>query len=232
MNRMLPLAAALLLVPLAAPLFAQAPDATRPTAKLDANADGVIDRAEAAKSPRLAEHFDKLDRNADGRLSAEERPRHGKGMRHGGGHGGGHGLERLDTDRDGRLSRAEFDAGQAQRDAMHAQHAAKAGTPDKASHALPKPDFSAIDANRDGYLVGSELRAYHERMRPQREAMRARHLEEKFAAADINGDGKLGRVEVDEKLPRLKDRFAWLDENRDGFLSRAELQASHGHGRH
>jgi Ca2+-binding EF-hand superfamily protein len=59
--------------------------------------------------------------------------------------------------------------------------------------------------------------------------MRAQHMEERFNAADINRDGKLGRVEVDEKLPRLKDRFAWLDENRDGFLSRAELQAAHGH---
>ena len=111
---------------------------------------------------------------------------------------------------------------------MHAQHAAKAGAQDAARPALPKPEFTAIDANRDGFIVGSELRAYHERMRPQREAMRAQHREETFAAADINGDGKLGRVEVDEKLPRLKDRFAWLDENRDGFLSRAERQASHG----
>ena len=222
MNRLLPLAAALLLVPLAAPLFAQAPDAGRGHARLDANADGVIDRAEAAKSPRLAEHFDKLDRNADGRLSADERPQHRrKGMRHGG-------MQRLDTDGDGRLSRGEFDAGQAKREAMRAQHAAKAGTQAKARPAMPAPDFAAIDSNRDGYLVGSELRAHHERMRPQMEAMRARHFEEKFTAADVNRDGKLGRVEVDEKMPRLKERFSWLDENRDGFLSRAELQAAHG----
>jgi Ca2+-binding EF-hand superfamily protein len=93
---------------------------------------------------------------------------------------------------------------------------------------MPKPDFASIDSNRDGYLVGSELRAHHERMRPQREAMRARHFEEKFTAADVNRDGRLGRVEVDEKMPRLKERFSWLDENRDGFLSRAELQAAHG----
>ena len=223
MNRMLPLAAALLLVPLAAPLFAQSPAATPARPKLDANADGVIDRAEAAQSPRLAEHFDALDANHDGRLSATERPHHGG---KGGRHGGGFGLERFDADHDGRLSRAEFDAGMAQHDAMRGAHAAgaKAG----ARSSLPKPEFAAIDSNRDGYLVGSELRAHHEKMKPQMDALRARHMDEMFTAADINGDGKLGRVEVDEKLPRMKDRFAWLDENRDGFLSRAEMKAAHG----
>ena len=37
-------------------------------------------------------------------------------------------------------------------------------------------------------------------------------------------DGKLSRIEVDEKMPRLAKRFAWMDDNRDGFLSRAELE--------
>src|SRR5690606_12809488 len=45
-------------------------------ATLDANGDGVIDRAEAAKFPRLAERFDRLDRNGDGSLDASERPQH------------------------------------------------------------------------------------------------------------------------------------------------------------
>jgi len=112
------------------------------------------------------------------------------------------GLERMDTDNDGRISRTEFDAAQ-----WH------------------KLDFAAVDANKDGYLVRSELRAYHEKMRPQREAERAKRFDEKFAAADLNRDGKLSRVEVDEKMPRMKDRFAWVDENRDGFISRGELQA-------
>ena len=117
-------------------------------------------------------------------------------------HHRGGGLERMDTDNDGRISRAEFDAGE--------------------KHKL---DFAAVDANKDGYLVRTELRAYHEKMRPQREAERAKRFDEKFAAADLNRDGKLSRVEVDEKMPRMKDHFAWVDENRDGFISRGELQA-------
>ena len=129
-------------------------------------------------------------------LHAEEQAHDAHAKTHRGG-----GLERMDTDQDGRISRAEFDAGQAR-----------------------KLDFAAVDANKDGFLVRSELRAYHEAMRPQREAERAKRFDERFAAADLNRDGKLSRVEVDEKMPRMKDRFAWIDENRDGFISRGELQ--------
>ena len=39
---------------------------------LDANHDGVIDKAEAAAHPRLAERFADLDKNGDGKLSAED----------------------------------------------------------------------------------------------------------------------------------------------------------------
>ena len=53
-------------------------------------------------------------------------------------------------------------------------------------------------------------------------------FDERFAAADLNGDGKLSRVEVGEKMPRLAERFAWVDENGDGFLSREELQPRRG----
>lgn len=64
-------------------------------ARLDANHDGAIDRAEAAKAPKLLERFDRLDANHDGRIGADERP-----------HGRGRGA-RLDTDGDRRISRLE-----------------------------------------------------------------------------------------------------------------------------
>ena len=66
-------------------------------------------------------------------------------------------------------------------------------------------------------------------MRPQREAERTAKFDARFKEADINRDGKLGRVEVQEKMPRMADRFAWLDDNKDGFLTRAELEAGHKH---
>jgi hypothetical protein len=203
---------ALALAVLGAGVAVAAPsDTAQRTAKaaLDSNRDGVIDRAEAAGSPRLAGRFDRLDLNGDGRLEASERPqhRHARGKR-----GWQHGHRdhaRLDADGDGRLSRSEVEAGGASR----------------GRRANPLVEhFAAIDGNRDGYLVRSEIRAWHERQRPQREAQMRKRLEERFAAADLNGDGRLSRVEVEEKMPRLAERFAWMDDNRDGFLGREELQ--------
>lgn len=185
--------------------------ATRPA--LDVNGDGVIDRAEAAKSPRLAQHFDKFDRNGDGKLDAGERPQHrgdrrGKDHRGHGGPGRHGGIAALDRDGDGRISKAELEAG-----------TGRDGRP----HRLVE-HFAAIDTNKDGHLVRGEVAAWHERQRPQREAEMRKRFEGKFAEADLNKDGKLSRIEVDEKMPRLAKRFAWMDDNRDGFLSRAELE--------
>ena len=176
-----------------------APQSGATRQKIDLNNDGVIDRTEAAAHPRLAASFDQLDRNRDGKLDASERPHHRKGGH--GRHGGG--MDRIvkaDADGDGRISRTE------------------AG-----SLRFIGEKFAEIDSNRDGYIVRSELTRYHERMRPQHEAERAKRAEERFAAADLNKDGKLSRVEVSEKMPRLEKSFAFMDEDRDGFLTRADL---------
>ncbi|MFD0740344.1 hypothetical protein ACFQZQ_13750 [Lysobacter koreensis] len=168
--------------------------------KVDSNNDGVIDRAEAAAHPRLAGKFDALDKNRDGRLDRSERPQW-KGKR--GHHGGMAGGAQLDGDGDGRISRAEA-----------------AGSPRIGEQ------FAQIDGNRDGYVVRSELHAHHERLRLQRDAERAKRFEEHFTAADLNRDGKLSRLEVGEKMPRLAKSFAFMDEDRDGFLTRADLRHS------
>lgn len=182
-----------------------------PRPALDANGDGVVDRAEAAKFPRLAEHFDKLDSNGDGKLDVSERPqrRHG-GHRGKGAHGHGPGgIARLDQDGDGRISRAELEAG-------------KGGREGRTNPLLA--NFAAIDADKDGHIVRGELEAWHEKQRPLREAEMRKRFDAKFAGADLNRDGKLSRVEVDEQMPRLAQRFAWMDSDRDGFLSRSELE--------
>lgn len=121
-------------------------------AKIDANGDGVIDRSEAAKAPKFAEQFDKLDANKDGRITAEERPQ--RGMRDGKGGQGGRDamrgrMQEMDTDKDGRFSRAEL----AGRDRI-------------------LQNFGAIDANKDGMLSREEMHAYHKTHRGQGGAQR------------------------------------------------------------
>jgi Ca2+-binding EF-hand superfamily protein len=146
-----------------------AADAPPPPPKLDANGDGVIDRAEAAKAPRLAQQFDQLDKNHDGKLSADERPRMPRGPRDGRGGPGGPGggmhdrMMQLDTDHDGRVSRAEA-----------------AAKPDLAQR------FDKLDANHDGFLDRSDFQAHMQQKR-----------DECFAKADADKDGKLSRAEFD-----------------------------------
>ncbi|MEO7743568.1 MAG: EF-hand domain-containing protein [Usitatibacter sp.] len=97
----------------------------------DTNGDGFISRSEAAALPRLAEHFDQIDANHDGRVSFEElrafhaanRGAHRKSM-----------MKRIDTDGDGKISKAEALAAAAAR-------------------------FDRADANKDGFLTAEELHA-------------------------------------------------------------------------
>ncbi len=161
------------------------------------------------------------------------------------GHGGIDRLARFDTDGDGRISRAEAEAAtvamQARRDAARAgrdrpqrpQATGAASRGDDARARRPHrggldlvAEFDAIDANRDGYLTRAELRDWQARKIAAHRAERERRFEARFRAADLNGDGRLSRVEVSEAMPRLADRFAWLDENGDGFLDRDELRAA------
>ena len=157
---------------------------------------------------------------------AEQGKRHGQHhgehrhhARGGGGHMGmmGMGIARLDSDADGRISRAEIESAAAERGKRGARGARR-------GHGWLLENFDAIDANRDGHIVRAELRAWQQAQRPQREAERERRFNERFATADLNGDGRLSRVEVEEKMPRLSSSFAWMDDNGDGFLSREELR--------
>lgn len=197
------------------------------------------------------------DASASERTEASEMQARRGGKHHRGhrfahrGQGGAMGIARLDTDGDGRISRAELEqaaqarteraekfaekraekraertdrAGQGERGHRgHRGHPGMTGMGGMGGGWLLE-QFDAIDANSDGYIVRAELRAWQQAQRPQREAERERRFQERFSAADLNGDGVLSRVEVEEKMPRLLGSFAWMDDNRDGFLSQDELK--------
>jgi hypothetical protein len=115
-------------------------------AQADANHDGNITRAEwdAARAAR----FTHQDANHDGQLSADERPHWGPppggqppagGPPPGGEH---HGMMNADTNNDGVVSRAEYDA----------QSAAM---------------FQRLDADNNGTITAAELQAMHDHMHQQ-----------------------------------------------------------------
>lgn len=143
-----------------------APDRMKQHAQLDANKDGVIDRTEAAKAPKLLERFDQLDKNKDGKLSADERPQMGGKHRRGAMGGGQAKMKAMDTDNDGRISRAEAQAGQARMaERFDQMDVNKDGYLDKAdmqaSQAKRRAEFfEAADANHDGVLSRAEFDAY------------------------------------------------------------------------
>lgn len=121
----------------AAQSTAATPDKAGHHMRLDTNGDGAIDRAEAAASPRLAERFDQMDKDKDGKLLVGELPRH-QGWRH-----RGHDMMmKLDTDKDGRISKAEA-----------------AAEPKFAER------FAKMDVNKDGYADRADFQARMEQRR-------------------------------------------------------------------
>lgn len=94
----------------------------------DANSDGAITRDEFLAGPIA--RFERMDANNDGRLTDAEKP----DMRRMHGHHRGGGMRHADADRNGTVTRAEFDA----------QGAAM---------------FTRMDANNDGRLTEADREA-------------------------------------------------------------------------
>ena len=119
-------------------------------------------------------------------------------------------LQQLDTDKDGRISRAEAAARPRLAERFAEMDADRNGFLDKADrqarHAARREAFFAkADANRDGKLTRAELDAAHEARRAEMEARRKQHADARFARMDTNKDGAISREEM-AKAPMMGGR--------------------------
>jgi Ca2+-binding EF-hand superfamily protein len=123
----------------------------------------------------------------------------GEGERKGDG-----GFSRLDTNKDGVLTKDELQAKGADRIAA---------------------SFDKLDRDKDGMVTQEELRE----ARTTRMAAFREQAETRFREADKNSDGQLSKEETQVGMPRLAERFDKLDQNKDGQLSPEELRGASRH---
>jgi Ca2+-binding EF-hand superfamily protein len=114
-------------------------------------------------------------------------------------------FKELDTNKDGVVTKAEFDAG-------HAKH------------------FKAMDANHDGKVTVEEMEAAHDQhhgMSDKPHGMnQAQHtgtFKEIFDQADTDHDGALSKAEA-QKMPMILERFDEFDANKDGKVTYDEIR--------
>lgn len=81
--------------------------------------------------------------------------------------------------------------------------------------------FTDIDTNKDGFITKEEMQAHHKAMHDQMQSK----MQERWKAADKDGDGALSRAEVDGAGMKMLSRdFDKLDKNKDGKLTPDEIR--------
>lgn len=162
----------------------------------DANNDGNVTRAEAQAAATA--RFARMDANSDGRLTPEDRTA-ARARRH------GEMFTTMDSDRNGSISRTEWDAHHAQMAQNRAARAEDRGDDDAGEH---RGRGHGRHGMRHGGRGGGEGRE-------GRGMGMAR-------AADTNNDNAVDRTEF---LAAATTRFQRADTNNDGTISAAEHQA-------
>lgn len=131
----------------------------------------------------------------------------------------------MDTDKDGRISRAE-----ARPDSRLGEHFAtldanRDGYLDRSDKlarkaAMRAEFFAGADANRDGRLTRDEFAVEQ----GARSAERRAHMAERAKAAGRQGQMRQTPTEA-ERLERAGKAFERMDANKDGTVSKAEFDA-------
>ncbi len=82
--------------------------------------------------------------------------------------------------------------------------------------------FADADVNKDGAITKEEMQSLHKRMHDKMQAK----MQERWKAADKDGDGTLSRAEIDSAdMPMLSRNFAKIDRNKDGKLTTEEMRS-------
>ena len=159
--------------------------------KADLDQDGRVSKAEflAAADKRFIE----TDINGDALISPEEREthranHHAKMQQRK--------FDRLDTNSDGVITRAEFDAMSSQRSERRTKRR---------------------DLNQDGQVDQADREAFREKMKERRKDRRKNRAER--ISPDTNEDGFVSRAEHDAATLAMFER---LDQNGDGYLEKGE----------
>lgn len=89
------------------------------------------------------------------------------------------------------------------------------------AQAIPRlaGQFDSADANKDGQLDATEVETYRATIRAEARAK----AQERWTAADHDGDGALSREEAQASMPHMAEDFDSFDANGDGRIERSEM---------